>query len=155
MDFGLCETFSGSKIFLREHILYPERFYYFVILENLILRFFWAISLLLVHRNLLAAVYVETLAGFLEAVRRYLWNHLRLENEHLFNCGQFRAVRDIFIAPMEKEVKSEATLVRMMDKADGVTNRAENSNENVENSDNAENVEHTEEHAKKHIRFSF
>ena len=32
--------------------------------------------------------------------RRFIWNFLRLENEHLNNCGQFRAVRDISIRPI-------------------------------------------------------
>ena len=31
---------------------------------------------------------------------RFMWNFFRLENEHLNNCGQFRAVRDISIAPV-------------------------------------------------------
>uniref|UniRef100_A0A1X7SR37 Uncharacterized protein n=1 Tax=Amphimedon queenslandica TaxID=400682 RepID=A0A1X7SR37_AMPQE len=30
----------------------------------------------------------------------FIWNFLRLENEHLNNCGQFRAVRDISIRPI-------------------------------------------------------
>ena len=30
-----------------------------------------------------------------------MWNFFRLENEHLNNCGEFRAVRDISIAPIE------------------------------------------------------
>ena len=29
-----------------------------------------------------------------------MWNFFRLENEHLNNCGQFRAVRDISISPI-------------------------------------------------------
>ena len=35
-----------------------------------------------------------------ELIRRFTWNFFRLENEHLNNCGQFRAVRDISIAPI-------------------------------------------------------
>ncbi|VEL30800.1 unnamed protein product [Protopolystoma xenopodis] len=33
---------------------------------------------------------------------RFIWNFFRLENEHLNNCGEFRAVRDIFITPLPK-----------------------------------------------------
>lgn len=54
--------------------------------------------------------------------RRYIWNYIRLENEHLFNVGQFRAVRDIFIAPIDDDQKS-INLERMMDEEDGVRNR--------------------------------
>lgn len=49
---------------------------------------------------------------------------MRLENEHLFNVGQFRAVRDIFIAPIE--TKSSIELQNIMDAKDGVVNRGVN-----------------------------
>ena len=35
---------------------------------------------------------------------RFVWNFFRLENEHLNNCGQFRVVRDISIAPVDMKV---------------------------------------------------
>lgn len=38
----------------------------------------------------------------LEVLRRFIWNYLRLENEHVNNCGQFRAVRDISVKPIRK-----------------------------------------------------
>ena len=53
--------------------------------------------------------------------RRFIWNFFRLENEHINNCGQFRAVRDISIAPMD--ANDQSILEEMMDKEDGVTNR--------------------------------
>lgn len=57
----------------------------------------------------------------LEVFRRFIWNFFRLENEHLNNCGQFRAVRDISIAPIDAD--DQAQLENMMDEDDGVTNR--------------------------------
>jgi len=39
----------------------------------------------------------------------------------LNNCGQFRAVRDISIAPLNSN--DQALLEQMMDEEDGVTNR--------------------------------
>ncbi len=33
-------------------------------------------------------------------LRRFIWNFFRLENEHLNNCGEFRAVRDISVVPV-------------------------------------------------------
>lgn len=42
-----------------------------------------------------------TLLSPLEVFRRFIWNYFRLENEHLNNCGKFRAVRDISVAPMD------------------------------------------------------
>jgi len=56
-----------------------------------------------------------------DVVRRFVWNFFRLENEHLNNCGQFRVVRDISIAPMNSN--DQALLEQMMDEEDGVTNR--------------------------------
>lgn len=53
--------------------------------------------------------------------RRFVWNFFRLENEHLNNCGKFRAVRDISVAPME--TSDQGLILRMMDEEDGVTNR--------------------------------
>lgn len=52
---------------------------------------------------------------------RFVWNFFRLENEHLNNCGKFRAVRDISIAPID--FSDSAQIVRMMDEELGVTNR--------------------------------
>jgi DNA recombination-dependent growth factor C len=53
--------------------------------------------------------------------RRFVWNFFRLENEHLNNCGKFRAVRDISIAPID--FSDSAQIVRMMDEDMSVTNR--------------------------------
>lgn len=50
-----------------------------------------------------------------------MWNYFRLENEHLNNCGKFRAVRDISIAPID--FSDSAQIVRMMDEELGVSNR--------------------------------
>ena len=53
--------------------------------------------------------------------RRFVWNFFRLENEHLNNCGQFRAVRDISIVPIDSH--DQEKLEQMMDDEDGVVNR--------------------------------
>jgi hypothetical protein len=53
--------------------------------------------------------------------RRFIWNFFRLENEHLNNCGQFRAVRDISISPIQTTDLS--VIEKMMDDEDGVVNR--------------------------------
>jgi len=53
--------------------------------------------------------------------RRFVWNFFRLENEHLNNCGKFRAVRDISVAPVD--CSDQTQILRMMDTSDGVINR--------------------------------
>lgn len=52
-----------------------------------------------------------------------------MENEHLFNAGKFRAVRDIFVVPIDPE--DEIQLQRMMDEVDGATNRSSAGNGNA------------------------
>lgn len=69
-------------------------------------------------------VHADALVTFLaplEVFRRFVWNFFRLENEHLNNCGKFRAVRDISVAPLD--CSDQMLLIRMMDDEDGVTNR--------------------------------
>lgn len=57
----------------------------------------------------------------LEVFRRFVWNFFRLENEHLNNCGKFRAVRDISVAPIDSS--DQIQIIRMMDEEEGVINR--------------------------------
>lgn len=63
----------------------------------------------------------------LEVFRRFVWNFFRLENEHLNNCGKFRAVRDISIAPIS-DISDQLVILRMMDEPDGVVNRYNKNN---------------------------
>lgn len=58
--------------------------------------------------------------------RRFVWNFFRLENEHLNNCGKFRAVRDISVAPLD--TSDQVLIIRMMDEEDGVINRRKKKN---------------------------
>lgn len=57
----------------------------------------------------------------IEVFRRFVWNFFRLENEHLNNCGKFRAVRDISVAPMESS--DQEKIISLMDDTDGPDNR--------------------------------
>ena len=41
MDWGLLRSNKPGKKFLRSKILYPSWFYYYAIISNFILRFFW------------------------------------------------------------------------------------------------------------------
>lgn len=65
---------------------------------------------------------IFTILAPLEVFRRFIWNYFRLENEHLNNCGNFRAVRDISVAPLTGS-SDETTILKMMDDYDGVFNR--------------------------------
>ncbi|XP_063056812.1 xenotropic and polytropic retrovirus receptor 1a [Engraulis encrasicolus] len=124
MDWGLFDRLAGENTFLREEIVYPSKAYYYcAIIEDVILRFAWTLQLSLtstVHYHSIGDV-VATVLAPLEVFRRFVWNFFRLENEHLNNCGEFRAVRDISVAPLNAD--DQTLLEQMMDQEDGVKNR--------------------------------
>ena len=55
----------------------------------------------LIHIGFIEGDVMVSILSPLEVFRRFIWNFFRLENEHLNNCGNFRAVRDISVAPMD------------------------------------------------------
>lgn len=122
MDWGLLSSSSnGENRFLRDEIVYSPGFYYFAILEDLALRFVWVLSFLLIQNNLVSPEVMTSVLAPLEVFRRFIWNFFRLENEHLNNCGKFRAVRDISVAPIDSS--DQISIIRMMDEENGVINR--------------------------------
>ncbi|XP_030555501.1 xenotropic and polytropic retrovirus receptor 1 homolog [Drosophila novamexicana] len=110
-DFGLFRVWRGENRFLREHLIYRKWFYYFAIVVNVTIRFAWVLELYLIAYNILKPYNCKTIVSLCELTRRFIWNFLRLENEHLFNCGNFRATRDIFLKPLgtERSQPSEKT----------------------------------------------
>lgn len=123
MDWGLFDS-SASKEYrcLREEIVYSTpNFYYFAIVEDFILRFAWTLSVSLTEVGIVHADLMMSILAPLEIFRRFIWNFFRLENEHLNNCGEFRAVRDISIAPIN--AGDQARIIKMMDDPEGVVNR--------------------------------
>ncbi|CAG2055912.1 unnamed protein product [Timema podura] len=117
MDWGLFDKKAGDNKYLREEIGY----YYFAIVEDFILRFGWVLSMSLIEMGYIHGDLMVSFLTPLEVVRRFVWNFFRLENEHLNNCGKFRAVRDISVAPMDSSDQTQ--ILRMMDDEDGVANR--------------------------------
>jgi len=122
MDWGLFDKNAGENKFLREEIVYAYKgYYYFAIIEDFVLRFAWTITVSVGEGGHIHSEILKSMMASLEVFRRFIWNFFRLENEHLNNCGQFRAVRDISIAPID--ANDQAELERMMDEPDGVVNR--------------------------------
>uniref|UniRef100_A0A8C8SUK3 Solute carrier family 53 member 1 n=1 Tax=Peromyscus maniculatus bairdii TaxID=230844 RepID=A0A8C8SUK3_PERMB len=127
MDWGLFDKNAGENTFLREEIVYPQKAYYYcAIIEDVILRFAWTIQISITATNFQPHVgdIIATVFAPLEVFRRFVWNFFRLENEHLNNCGEFRAVRDISVAPLNAD--DQTLLEQMMDQDDGVRNRQKN-----------------------------
>ncbi|CAK9291988.1 unnamed protein product [Gordionus sp. m RMFG-2023] len=122
-DWGLLEPNTPPENrLLREQMVYSKKsYYYFAMIEDLVLRFAWTLTVSVGKEELLEADILISILAPLEVFRRFVWNFFRLENEHLNNCGQFRAVRDISIAPIDKN--DLALLERMMDEEDGVDTR--------------------------------
>merc|ERR1712042_122961 len=118
MDWGFFNAGAGDNRFLREEIVYSSKgYYYFAIVEDLVLRFSWACKLALKEVGFGAyAEFTTSVFAALEVVRRFIWNFFRLENEHLNNCGKFRAVRDISVAPID--ASDQQQIIKMMDEPD-------------------------------------
>ncbi|XP_030607136.1 xenotropic and polytropic retrovirus receptor 1 homolog [Archocentrus centrarchus] len=124
MDWGLFDRNAGENTFLREEIVYPHKAYYYsAIVEDVLLRFAWILTVSLTTFLKFDGIsdILATVLAPLEVFRRFVWNFFRLENEHLNNCGEFRAVRDISVAPLNAD--DQTLLEQMMDQEDGVRNR--------------------------------
>jgi len=102
MDWGLMQS---KYYMLRKDLLYPKWVYYSSMIADTLMRFFWVVPFLV---KAYAAHATDPWLPFLfilvELVRRGMWNVIRLENEHLNNCGQFRAVTDV---PLPFEVQED------------------------------------------------
>lgn len=123
MDWGLIDPRAPKDApFLREEMIYGSKWYYYLaIIEDFILRLSWVMNVSLAEAWMLHSDLLVSIMSPLEVFRRFIWNYLRLENEHVNNCGQFRAVRDISIKPIRKgDLES---LLAKMDQPDGVTHR--------------------------------
>ncbi|KAG0226777.1 hypothetical protein BGW42_003429 [Actinomortierella wolfii] len=98
MDWGLFQfgKHGGGAVgrpFLRQELVYPHTWvYYAAIVFDFVGRFSWVSRLFLKHID----VYILSFSlALLEMLRRWVWNFFRLENEHINNVGQFRAIKDI------------------------------------------------------------
>jgi xenotropic and polytropic retrovirus receptor 1 len=103
-------------------VFIQQWFYYIAIVEDLIGRFMWTLSMSLIEMGYIDSDLIFSILAPLEVFRRFVWNYFRLENEHLNNCGNFRAVRDISVAPISGS-SDEVMILKIMDEDDFVVNR--------------------------------
>ncbi|KAG0301670.1 hypothetical protein BGZ98_008143 [Dissophora globulifera] len=98
MDWGLFQFGKhGGGAFghplLRAELVYSRQWvYYAAIVGDFLARFSWLARLIPMS---LSPLVLSFILAFIEILRRWVWNFFRLENEHLNNCGQFRAIKDI------------------------------------------------------------
>lgn len=131
MDWGLIDPKAPKDSpFLREEMIYGSKWYYYAaIAEDFVLRLSWVLNVSLGEAWTLDSDLLTCITAPLEVFRRFVWNYFRLENEHVNNCGQFRAVRDISVKPIKKgDLES---LLAKMDQMDGVTHRGQDLRDRV------------------------
>ncbi|KAF9934408.1 hypothetical protein FBU30_002232 [Linnemannia zychae] len=110
MDWGLFRFGKNGggahgRPFLRQELVYSRTWvYYMAIVLDFIGRFSWTARLIPMNINVMVLSFI---LAFLEVLRRWQWNFFRLENEHLNNCGQFRAIKDIPL-PFHIRVQGES-----------------------------------------------
>ncbi|KAL4002989.1 EXS family protein [Acanthocheilonema viteae] len=125
MDWGLIDPLAPKDSpFLREEMIYGSKWYYYgAIAEDFVLRLSWVLNISLGEAWTMESDLLTCITAPLEVFRRFVWNYFRLENEHINNCGQFRAVRDISVKPIKKgDLES---LLSKMDEENGVSHRGQ------------------------------
>ncbi|KAF9652632.1 hypothetical protein BDM02DRAFT_2541909 [Thelephora ganbajun] len=92
-DWSMLRTHAKYPL-LRDEVLCADHLplYYFAIITNLVIRFSW----IMYFPSQGLPFKVRTfIVAMLEMLRRWQWNFLRLENEHLGNIDQYRVTRNI------------------------------------------------------------
>ncbi|CBY13913.1 unnamed protein product [Oikopleura dioica] len=116
MDWGLLHL--EKKQILRDELIYGHGetnwIYFLAIIQDILFRFAWIAKYFIGINTSSGLGQVWTsLFAVIELIRRFVWNFFRLENEHLNNCGEFRAVREISLVVVnESEI---AKLEEIMD----------------------------------------
>ncbi|KAI0760360.1 EXS-domain-containing protein [Fomes fomentarius] len=93
MDWSLLRPHAHYPL-LRNDLLYSNSipFYYFAIVSNILGRFIWVFYIPEKGPNFVLRTFI---AGLVEVFRRWQWNFLRLENEHVGNVDQYRVTREV------------------------------------------------------------
>eukprot|EP00048_Salpingoeca_helianthica_P005315 m.86467 g.86467 ORF g.86467 m.86467 type:complete len:705 (-) comp13553_c0_seq1:20-2134(-) len=93
-DWGLFSA-TTSWPYLRPKLTYSPMVYYVCLVLNAILRLAWTISLSVGFFEIWFSDGLILILMVVELIRRCLWNFFRLEHQHLTNCENFLAVRNI------------------------------------------------------------
>ncbi|XP_020887661.1 phosphate transporter PHO1 [Arabidopsis lyrata subsp. lyrata] len=94
-DWGLLNPKSKNPWLRDNLVLRNKNFYYFSIALNLVLRVAWIETIMRFRVSPVQSHLLDFLLASLEVIRRGHWNFYRVENEHLNNVGQFRAVKTV------------------------------------------------------------
>ena len=104
-----CMILSEPCLFKFKFAIVPSSlfayqiYYILAVVEDLIFRTLWTLNISVgeAGSRFLQGDILSTILAIMEIFRRFVWNFFRVENEHLNNAGQFRAVRDIAVVPLD------------------------------------------------------
>jgi len=121
MDWSLG-SLKSRHFFLRDKIIFGPPVYYAIIIIDGLARWSWL--LLLTSWGTTGIPQIDALIyASVEILRRAMWGVFRVENDHLTNCDNFRAVRDVPL-PMEmKEQRGRPLLNKVKSTLQTVRNR--------------------------------
>ncbi|KAK6914121.1 EXS, C-terminal [Dillenia turbinata] len=94
-DWGFFNPNSKNAFLRDDLILKNKSIYYVSIVLNLVLRIAWVEAVIKFNIPMVESRLLDFSMASLEVIRRGHWNFYRLENEHLNNCGKFRAVKAV------------------------------------------------------------
>jgi xenotropic and polytropic retrovirus receptor 1 len=105
MDWGLIRS-NPNYPFLRQKILFPEKWYYFAMISNLLLRFAWTLTLFsssFFSSSIFEMDVIIFALSIMEAYRRAQWSLFRVENENVNNYEHYRVFLEIPTLPDDLE----------------------------------------------------
>ncbi|KAF8014362.1 hypothetical protein BT93_H0256 [Corymbia citriodora subsp. variegata] len=94
-DWGFLNPKSRNPWLRDELVLKRKSIYYISIALNVVLRVAWVETVVGFRPGMVELRLLEFFLASLEVIRRGHWNFYRLENEHLNNVGNFRAVKAV------------------------------------------------------------
>ncbi|PIN14304.1 putative small molecule transporter [Handroanthus impetiginosus] len=94
-DWGLLKLKSKNSWLRDDLVLKNKGIYYGSIVLNFFLRVAWLETVMRFNFGMFESRLIDFSLASLEVIRRGHWNYYRLENEHLNNVGEFRAVKAV------------------------------------------------------------
>ncbi|GES98664.1 EXS family protein [Rhizophagus clarus] len=116
MDWSLFKLHSTNYL-LRDELGFEHHWlYYCAIIINFILRMSW--TLLLINNENFSREAASFIVASSEMIRRIQWCIIRVENEHVNNCVQFRAIKEVPLPfPTEESENIEVAIAADYDRA--------------------------------------
>jgi len=102
-DWGLLNPKSKNPWLRDNLVLRNKNFYYLSIALNLVLRVAWIETIMRFRVSPVQSHLLDFFLASLEVIRRGHWNFYRVENEHLNNVGQFRAVKTVPLPFLDRD----------------------------------------------------